>query len=82
MGLSSILPFYKYIMESYNLNIFFGVGLISLAYLPILLKCKILDEENAETKSAKFFAKGSNISPIKNSDAIMEATYKKSSMIA
>lgn len=68
-------------MNLYDLNIFFGVGILSLAYLLMLLKCKTLDQENSEIKSKKIFNNESSSSK-KISDEIMKETLKKSSLIA
>lgn len=66
-------------MNINKLNIFFGVGLISLVFLPMLFKCKILEDKNDEIKTTKFNRNESSYSSMK--DEIIAETLKKSSLI-
>lgn len=83
---STLLPFYRYYMEVNGINIFFGIGVITLILLPFATCFRTLEDENAEIKAARVsrdFKKKSSFAPMRRtSDAIIETMLGKSSMIA
>lgn len=82
----TFLPYYRYFMESVQLNIFCGIGIFTLAYLFMAMKFKVLEDENPDIKARRLsrdFKKRSSFAPMKrNSDAIIDNMLRKSSMIA
>ncbi|KAL4454701.1 hypothetical protein ABPG74_021906 [Tetrahymena malaccensis] len=83
--LSTLLPFYRYYMESNGINIFCGIGAITLLLLFVATGFKTLEDENADIKAARLsrdFKKRSSFAPMKrNSDVIIETMLRKSSFL-
>jgi hypothetical protein len=80
---STGLPFYRYFMEQQGLNIFAGVGVITLLIIPFAVNFKTIDS-GTETKTARAsIKKKSSFGYMRrNSDALIEGLLQRTSLIS
>ncbi|EGR31306.1 hypothetical protein IMG5_113430 [Ichthyophthirius multifiliis] len=79
-----ILPFYKYVMEMFDLNIFSGIGLIMILFSVLIQKIENIshDQSGVDHVEQSITRKKSSQFRRKQSDVIIDQMIKKSSMIS
>ena len=81
--ISTGLPFYRYFMEQQGLNIFAGVGVITLLIIPIAVNFKTIDSgTEIKTARASIKKKSSFGYMRRNSDALIEGLLQRTSLIS